>query len=123
MFTCGQVDVRGSQGRVTFYLRNNSPATFSDLKLTLSDPAGLLCSQLSEAPSTLGGLSQSQIQLMLECMKPASPGPSVTVSYVDSLAGRRSNTVALPIMDTTFNEPLTIPGPAFNTRSLFYCIC
>lgn len=110
------VEVRGSQGRVTFFLRNNTPASFSDLKITLQDPAGLLRTQMPEAPVNLGALSQSQIQLMLECMKPASPGPMVNISYVDSLQGKRSNSLALPVLVTTFNEPLSIPGPDFVTR-------
>jgi hypothetical protein len=82
-----QVELRGSQGRVTFYLRNLSPGTLSEMKVNIVDPASLLRMQAGDLPSSLGGLAQAQLQVMVECMKPASPGPTVAISYVDSLIG------------------------------------
>jgi hypothetical protein len=82
-----QIEIRGSQGRVTFFVRNCSPANLSELNVAIQDPAGLLRIQAGNLPPTLGGLGQAQLQIMVECMKPVSPGPSVLISYVDSLHG------------------------------------
>jgi hypothetical protein len=110
------IEVRGSQSRVTFFMRNQSPSTMTDFKCTVSDPAGLVRYELSPGQPTLGALSQAQQQLMAECMKPAYPGPELSVSYTDSLLGMRSNTVQLPLTIFTFNEPLQLSGPDFANR-------
>jgi hypothetical protein len=57
-----------------------------------------------------------QQQLMIECMKPTFPGPKIVVSYKDSSVGSRKNELDLPIVVTTFNEPLQLAGPDFETR-------
>ena len=42
----------------------------------------------------------------MECMKPAAPGPSLSVCYKDSLLGKHDNKVNVPLILTSFNEPL-----------------
>ena len=112
-------EVRGSQGRIAFFFRNQSPSTLADLQLRVEDEAGLTRFELGQGPTTIAALSSSptlQQQLMLECMKPVPGGPRVTISYVDSLLGRRSSTLPLPVTVTSFNDPLTLGGADFTTR-------
>jgi hypothetical protein len=49
-------------------------------------------------------------------MKPAFPGPQLSVTYNDQLHGKRANTIKLPLMVTTFNEPLSLLGDDFGVR-------
>jgi hypothetical protein len=112
------VEVRGSQGRVIFYFRNQSPATITNLSLVVNDTSGLTRFELGPGPTSLSALDNSGAQqvLRLECMKPVPGGPSVTISYVDSLLGRRTEDLFLPIAVTTFNDPLTLTGMDFTAR-------
>jgi hypothetical protein len=110
------VEIRGSQGRVTFFLRNQSPSTMEDFKLSVDDPAGLMRFELSSGPTSLGAVSQVQQQLMVECMKPASPGPEISITYTDSLLGRRCTSLPLPLTVFTFNEALQLTVEDFLGR-------
>lgn len=113
------VEVRGSQGRVTFFFRNQSAAILSNFSLSIDDSGGLTRFELGPGPATIDALSNSnylQQQLMIECMKPVASIPVVTISYTDALAGKRSNTLALPVVVASFNDPLLISGLDFITR-------
>ena len=112
------VEVRGSQGRVSFFFRNQGPSTISNLELNVDDSVGLTRFQLGPGLSTIPPLTNPSVQqqLMLECMKPISGTPSVTISYVDSLVGQRSNVLPLPVMITSFNDPLVLVGADFIAR-------
>ena len=88
----------------------------TNFSLTISDPAGLLRHELSTTSPQLDALAQSQQILMVECMKPVPEGPTFTLSYTDSLLGKRSNTLKLPVNTATFNEPLVLPATDFSTR-------
>ena len=46
----------------------------------------------------------------------AAPGPAMTITYVDALSGRRSNTLTLPLMVVSFIEPLTLSSEDFSSR-------
>ncbi len=52
----------------------------------------------------------------MECMKPVAPGPSITVAYKDTLLGLHNNTLDLPLLETTFNEPLVLGAEDFMAR-------
>lgn len=111
-----KVEVRGSQARVTLSHQNQSPASLSEFKLEIVDIAGLLRHELIAIPTTMAGLSQTQQQLMVECMKPAAPGPQLKISYVDSLLGLHSNTINLPVTLFSFNEPIALNANDFASR-------
>jgi hypothetical protein len=112
-----KIETRGSQCRFSFMHINQSPAAITDLKVTVSDPAGLMRFELGQLPSShLDGLARVTQVMMLECIKPASQIPQVTFSYTDTLLGKRSNTVDLPLIVTTFNEPLALAAPDFAAR-------
>ena len=113
------VEVRGSQGRVTFFFRNQSPGALSNFQLSIDDSGGLTRYELGPGPSTIDALSNSnylQQQLMVECMKPVAAIPTVTISYIDALAGQRNNTLPLPLVVASFNDPLVLTGLDFTTR-------
>lgn len=111
-----KIEVRGSQGRITFYYRNQSNGDLHDFEVEVRDTAGLIRCQLSPlSSSTLSGGGQTEQQLLVECMQPASPGPQLYVAFT-SLQGKRTAALDLPLMITTFNEPLALSGADFSTR-------
>lgn len=103
-----KIEIRGSQCRFTFLYRNQSPANLTDFSVKVNDPSGLIRYELPPFQSALSGLAQGSQVMMLECIKPTAPGPTLTVSYNDSLMGRRNNTIDLPLLVTSFNEPLNL---------------
>jgi hypothetical protein len=109
-------EVRGSQARLTFAFQNNSQGSMSDLVVEIQDSVGLLRFEASPLASTIPGLGNATQTIMIECMKPASPGPQLSVSYNDQLHGKRANAIKLPLMVTTFNEPLSLLGDDFGVR-------
>ena len=112
-----KIEVRGSQGRITFYYRSQSALQLSEFEVSIKDTAGLIRCQLSALPSsTLPSAGQTEQQLLVECMQPASPGPQLILTYVDQMLGKRSASIDLPIMVTTFNEPLALSGANFTAR-------
>lgn len=111
-----KVEVKASQARVTFMYRNQSPATLSAFDLSIEDGSGLIRFQFSPYSNEISSLASGQITLMVECMKPASPGPNIKISYVDSLMGKRDNTINLPISVTTFNEQLSLNATDFMAK-------
>lgn len=110
-----KVEVRGSQGRLTIYYRSMT-SELTEFNVSVKDTAGLVRCQLSplSAP-TLSAGGQTEQQLLVECMQPASPGPQLCLTYL-SAHGRRTVSVDLPLMVTTFNEPLALSGPDFSAR-------
>ena len=111
------VEVRGSQGRVTLFFRNQSPAELADFSVACEDASGLTRFEVGPGPASIPGLnSGQQQQIMLECMKPVSGGPSMVISFTDPLAGRRSTVLPLPLLAVTFNDPLSLPGADFVAR-------
>lgn len=112
-----KVEVRGSQARVTLNFTNTSPASITGLKVDVEDSAGLLRSKIAPVQESISGLGNAQQVIMAECMKPVSPGPQITIQYVDTLQGKRVNTLAFPLVISSFNEPLaSLSAADFQTR-------
>mmetsp|Transcript_20592 Transcript_20592/g.34484 ORF Transcript_20592/g.34484 Transcript_20592/m.34484 type:complete len:1027 (+) Transcript_20592:169-3249(+) len=113
-----KIEVRGSQCRLSLMYINQSPGTITNFSVEVKDPAGLMRFELSALPSTeLAGLARTTQTLMLECMKPVGEIPQITLSYNDSLKGHRSsNTLDLPLIVTSFNEPLQLSANDFTSR-------
>jgi hypothetical protein len=112
-----KVEIRGSQCRLSLSYRNQSPAALTDFVVTLTDAAGLIRFEITPlSTSTISGLGQSSQVIMLECIKPAAPGPKINFSYQEALLGKHSNTLDLPILVTSFNEPLSIGGEEFLSK-------
>ena len=116
MQIASKVEVRGSQGRITFYYRNQSNGDITDFNVEIRDIAGLIRCQLSPLTSTtLSAGGQTEQQLLVECMQPSSPGPSLILSFRSPL-GERKAVLDLPLVVTTFNEPLALSGSDFAAR-------
>jgi hypothetical protein len=111
-----KIEVKGSQARITLFYRNKGPSSMSNFSVAINDPSGLLRFELSTTSPQLEALAQSQQILMVECMKPANENPTFTISYTDSLLGKRNNELNLPVNTATFNEPLSLPAADFSTR-------
>ena len=111
-----RVEIRGSQGRLTLFYRNHGSSEAADLVVSVDDPAGLLRCQLAALPAVIAPGQQLEQQLLMECMKPAAPGPRLQVEYTDRLLGRRVNALELPVFAATFNEPLPLVGADFSSR-------
>ena len=111
-----KVEVRGSQCRLSLQYTNQSPASLSNVKVDIVDPAGLLRFEVAPLPATISGLGKETQVIMLECMKPAAPGPQLKIEYIDSLQGKRSNSISLPLFVASFNEPLTLTAEDFSAR-------
>lgn len=116
-----KLEIRGSQARFTLFVRNKSASSVDELSVSLQDPSGLLRFEAGTMPSHLdASTGQAQQIIMMECMKPAAPGPTFTVGYTDAVQGTRKMTVAqalpLPIFVTSFNEPLALSAPDFSAR-------
>jgi Adaptin C-terminal domain len=110
-----KIEVRGSQGRITIYYRSLT-SEISEFNVSVKDTAGLVRCQLSPlSASSLSAGGQTEQQLLVECMQPASPGPQLCITYL-SAHGRRTVAVDLPLVVTTFNEPLALSGADFSAR-------
>jgi len=112
-----KLEVRGSQARLTLFFRNKSgDANITELATEMNDPAGLLRKQLGPLAANINPLGQTDQQIMVECMTPVSPGPTLTVSYRASDNRLRNNTFNLPVTVMSFNEPLALNFADFNSR-------
>jgi len=110
-----QTEMKGSQGRMTFYQRNISSNAISEFSLQINDSVGMLRTQLNPSNPSLPPGGQAEQQMMFECVKPVAPGPTLTVSYV-APDGRRSNNIHLPVVLTSFNAPMVLSGVDWNQR-------
>jgi hypothetical protein len=112
-----KVEIRGSQGRLTLFYRNKSATVqISNLNVTMNDEVSLLRMQAGPLQSSLTALAQVEQQIMVECMTPASPGPTLTVKYTDSVLGEKNSTLSLPLLVTSFNDPLILNSGDFQSR-------
>lgn len=114
-----KIEVRGSQGRVTFYYRNQSSNELSDIEASVNDPANLIRCQLSPLSPTIPPRGQVEQQLLVECMQPAYPAPQLVLSYSTNNT-LRTHPIDLPITVASFNEPLSLSGNDFAVR---YDVC
>jgi hypothetical protein len=112
-----KIEVRGSQGRLTLYYRNKSnTVTITNLTVSINDEANLLRMEVGPLQSTFEPSTQTEQRVMVECMAPATPGPTLTISYSDSTRSQRNNTLDLPLIVTSFNEPVTLSSGDFQNR-------
>lgn len=111
-----KIEIKESQCRLTLNYSNIGISDINDLKAVISDPAGLLRFEAAAIPTTLRSKAQENQVVMMECMRPAHPGPKFTVSYTDPEFGTRSNEIDLPILVTSFNDPLTLVAQDFMAK-------
>lgn len=110
-----KIETRLSQCRLTLHYRNRSSATASGFTLNIKDSEGMIRFESPKVtnPELLAN-GQGSVFVMMECMKPAFPGPKLTVEYTDSDRGIVSNEISLPISVATFCEAIpTLAGANF----------
>jgi AP-2 complex subunit alpha len=71
--------------------------------------------QLSPTNPSIAPSGQQEQQFLFECIKPVAPGPNLAIQYKGS-SGQRSHELKLPVLVTSFNEPLSLSGADFNAR-------
>jgi hypothetical protein len=76
----------------------------------------LLRMDVGPLQATLAPLGQTEQRVMVECMTPTFPGPTLTIKYTCSVSGQRNNTLTLPITVMTFNEPAALNTADFHNR-------
>ena len=111
-----KVEIKGSQGRLTLYYRNLLPTEVTNLETSITDPGGLIRSQMGSIPTVLGVTGQCEQQIIIECLKPAFPSPSLHISYENSICGKRIAITTLPLSVASFNEPLVLNNHDFSLR-------
>lgn len=118
----GKLDVRGSQARLLLLYRNIG-TLLNDFSVEIVDVAAMtrFDAGMASVPDTLELQGQFQQQVMMELMKPAptvygSSGIQLNLSYTESTLGIRRHTLTLPVLLTSFNEPLAVSAPDFITR-------
>lgn len=111
-----KLEIRLSQGRLTLSYRNISSSTLSNFSLKLGGDSGLVRFEAGSVNATVPPGEQGHLQVMMECMKPAYPGPNLLIEYQDPAKGSRQETISLPVLLTTFNEPITLAAQDFSQR-------
>lgn len=112
-----KIELRGSQCRITFLYTNQCPVVLEDLKVSVIDSSGLIRFELAPLTVTSLKVSERITQIMMcECVKPSFPGPQLSFSYNDSLQGLRSATIDLPLIVSSFNEPIPLSSVDFMSR-------
>ena len=110
-----KIETRNSQCRLSLHYRNRSQSAASGFGISVTDPEGLVrCNCSAVASNELAPGAQGSVFVMMECLQPAFPGPSMTVVYNDPSKGAVTNVVTLPISVATFTEALpNLNGQAF----------
>lgn len=112
-----KLEVKGYQGKLSLFYRNVHSTAATNIKAMLTDAVGLVRVTDSGAlPASLAAGAQAQQVVQFECVKPAAPGPSLSLSYENTGIGNRTESIRVPIAVTTFNEQLTLNGADFSTR-------
>lgn len=112
-----KLEVKGYVGKLSLFYRNVHSTAATNLSATLNDVVGLVrITDAGTVPASLAPGAQAAQVFQFECVKPAAPGPSLSLSYDNSGLGNRKESVRVPIAVTTFNEQLTLNGPDFGSR-------
>lgn len=110
------VEIRGSQGRITFIYHNISlTETLFSLLVTMPDTGGFLRTQISPLKSHLVPQEHIQQTIMIECLQPSGIRPTIVIAY-RSPQGSRKNTLLIPVTILSFNNPLMLAFHDFQLR-------
>ncbi len=106
-------ETRGSKVRYQFQLTISGTTQINDIKLTLVDSNSFLRHEINQFMPSLSPGSNVVVSMMTECMKPSFPSPTMKISYTESNLGVRNNEIPVPILTSSFNEPLNFPANVF----------
>ena len=107
-------DYRGSQGRVALFYGNKTTGELSNFKAELA-PVSFLRVQSQNPPTSVGAGQQAKHQLAVEVLKPFDypEAPSLFLSFTSSQGQGYSYTLPLPVVPTSFFEPVTLAAPDY----------
>ncbi|EST06060.1 Clathrin/coatomer adaptor, adaptin-like, N-terminal [Kalmanozyma brasiliensis GHG001] len=110
-----KTEYHGHQGRIKLYFGNKIAVDFTSFTLTIRNPSTSLSVTLPKIPSnTLGGLTQMQTLVLVECRDLFSAPPVLEVSY---LAGSLTELrLRLPVLVHKFVEPVQLGATDFFER-------
>jgi len=110
-------DYRGSQGRVALFYGNKTTGELSNFKAELVS-VSFLRVQSQDPPTSVGAGEQVKHHLAVEVLKPFdfSEAPSLILSFISSQGQDYSYTLPLPVVPTSFFEPVTLAAPDFMAR-------
>lgn len=106
----------GHLGQLAVYLGNKVSAPMTSVTTTVrsSNPGALTITFAKMPPSTIAPRTQVQLQLQVECKKPFTTPPTITISF---LAGSHQDvTLRLPVVLTKFLEHVTLQQTEFFER-------
>jgi AP-2 complex subunit alpha len=107
---------QGHLGQLAIYIGNKVAAPMTSVTTTVqsSDSDAITISFAKMPPSTIAPRTQAQLQLQVECKKPFSVPPTLTVSF---LAGSHQDvTLRLPVVLTKFMEHVKLEQDQFFER-------
>ncbi|KAI0033181.1 adaptin N terminal region-domain-containing protein [Vararia minispora EC-137] len=107
---------QGNLGQLAIYMGNKLSAPFTSFttKVDVDDPEAVSVSFAKMPPSTIASRTQSQQILHVECKKPFTTPPVLTISF---LAGAlQTVALRLPVVLSKFVEPVTLGQAEFFER-------
>lgn len=110
-----KIEVRGSQGRMSLFYRNQSSALLQNFELAVLSLGGFIRFEIEAVPSIVRAHAEEQTVMMFELMKPHTTMPTLNIGYVGPVGIRRVS-LDLPVVTITFNEPLQLSAADFTQR-------
>ncbi|GMH47741.1 hypothetical protein TrVE_jg8936 [Triparma verrucosa] len=113
-------EFRGSQGRIQLFAGNMGAESFTNFKLDMPQVPYLRTAVQDEmgatgAGCTLAPKQQARVMIMAEAIAPYCEAPGLTVTFETSTT-THSYPLKLPIVPTSFTEPVTVDKAAFMGR-------
>lgn len=113
-----QSEYRAHQGRVLVQFHNKTDE-IQDLTATIPSSIDYFRIQKNDPPTRISLADQGKMTLAIECLKPFSDAPELTVSFTEVSRGVRTRylyPLRLPIAATCFFEPIVLEKNDFMQR-------
>ena len=101
---------------MTLFFRNISTESLDSFKSNVVDETSFLRFEMAPTDTVFPAGGQMQQQILLECINPTFPGPSLSIEYLTQAESKRESTISLPITLASFIEPLSLKGTDFDVR-------
>lgn len=112
-----KLEIRGSQGRLTLSYRNKSSGDLNNVQIKLLSDNGMIrFKSNNDVPNIIAPMQPEQQLFFLECMKPATASPILSLSYYDSNSIKHEIIIPTPILSIQFNESLSLSPNDFMNK-------